>query len=109
VRKRFNVSPEKVAEWLALVGDDDALPGIAGIGAKGATGLLETHGSIERALAEVAAIPGRTGNALRAGLEAIPRELARARLDRARPLPRPLAELGYAPPAAAPLNNRETN
>jgi DNA polymerase I len=106
VRKRFNVPPEKVAEWLALVGDDDALPGIAGIGAKGATGLIEAHGSIERALEEVASIPGRTGNALRAGLAEIPRELARARLDRARPLPRPLAELGYAPPAAAPLNAR---
>ncbi len=104
VQKRFLVEPAKVAGWLALVGDDDALPGVAGIGAKGATSLIEAHGSVERALEAAATIPGRTGNALRAGLEAIPRELARARLDRARPLPRPLAELGYAPPAAAQLN-----
>jgi hypothetical protein len=37
VQKRFLVPPAQVAEWLALVGDDDALPGIAGLGAKGAT------------------------------------------------------------------------
>jgi len=104
VHKRFLVEPARVAEWLALVGDDDALPGIAGIGAKGATSLIEAHGSVERALEAVASIPGRTGNALRAALEEIPRELARARLDRTRPLPRPLAELAYAPPAAASLN-----
>ena len=36
VHKRFLVPPSQVAEWLALVGDDDALPGVAGIGAKGA-------------------------------------------------------------------------
>ncbi len=104
VQKRFLVEPAKVAEWLALVGDDDALPGVAGIGAKGATSLIETFGSVPRALEAAASIPGRTGNAVRAGLEAIPRELARARLDRARPLPRPLDALGYAPPDAAQLN-----
>jgi DNA polymerase-1 len=106
VQKRFTVPPDKSAEWLALVGDDDALPGIAGIGAKGATGLIEAHGSIEAAVAAAASITGRTGNALRAALAEIPRELARARLDRTRPLPVPLAELPYARPAAADLNAR---
>jgi DNA polymerase I len=104
VQKRFLVPPAQAAEWLALVGDDDALPGIAGIGAKGATSLLEAHGSVERALEAAASIHGRTGNALRAALAEIPRELLRARLDRARPLPRPLAELAYALPDPAALN-----
>ncbi|HWO21001.1 MAG TPA: DNA polymerase [Kofleriaceae bacterium] len=104
VQKRFQVPPAHAAEWLALVGDDDALPGIAGIGAKGATGLIETYGSVERALSAAASIPGRAGNAVRAAQEEIPRELLRARLDRARPLPRPLADLAYAPPDAAALN-----
>jgi len=40
VQKRFLVPASQVAEWLALVGDDDALPGVAGIGAKGAAGLV---------------------------------------------------------------------
>ena len=104
VQKRFAVPPAQMAEWLALVGDEDAMPGIAGIGAKGATTLLEAHGSIEGALAALDAIKGRLGNALRAGREQIAREIARARLDRGRPLPVPLDDLAFAPPTAAATN-----
>jgi DNA polymerase-1 len=105
VVKRFGVPPAKVGEWLALVGNpDDGLPGVAGIGAKGATGLLEKYSSVAAALADLDAIGGRTGNALRAAGDAIGVELARAKLERDRPLPRPLAELVYARPAAAPVN-----
>ncbi|HEY5935135.1 MAG TPA: DNA polymerase [Kofleriaceae bacterium] len=105
VEKRFNVPPSQVAEWLALVGNpDDGLPGIAGIGAKGASGLLKEHGSVAVALAAIDSLGGRAGNALRAGREQIPAELARAWLDRDRALPVPLAELPYLPPAAATLN-----
>ena len=46
VLKRFAVPPAQVAEWLALVGDEDVLPGVAGIGAKGATGLLTTRDAL---------------------------------------------------------------
>jgi DNA polymerase-1 len=104
VQKRFSVPPAKVAEWLALVGDDDALPGVKGIGAKGATTLIEAHGSIEGALAAVDSIAGRLGNALRAARDEVPRELARSRLDTNRPLPVALDALTYAPPAAVSLN-----
>ncbi len=104
VMKRFAVPPTQIAEWLALVGDEDALPGIAGIGAKGATTLLETYGSIDAGLAALDQIKGRLGNALRAGRDQVPVELSLARLDLHRPLPQPLDELGYSPPAAAGLN-----
>src|SRR5438270_862079 len=53
VQKRFNVPPANVGEWLALVGDDsgnEVLPGIKGIGAKGATALIQAHGSIASAM-----------------------------------------------------------
>ncbi|MEO7729980.1 MAG: 5'-3' exonuclease H3TH domain-containing protein, partial [Kofleriaceae bacterium] len=103
VHKRFTVAPAQVAEWLALVGDDDALPGVKGIGAKGATQLIETYGSIEAALAGLDAMTGRLGNALRAVQGDVPRELARARLDD-RPLPVALEALGYASPPAGPRN-----
>jgi DNA polymerase-1 len=106
VHKRFGVGPDKVAEWLAVVGDEDALPGVKGLGAKGATTLIESHGSITAALAAADAMPGRLGNVLRAAQGDIPRELARARLDVTRPLPVPLDALSYRPPAAGPLNER---
>ncbi|MBX3155361.1 MAG: hypothetical protein KF773_05145 [Deltaproteobacteria bacterium] len=104
VKKRFAVGPDRVAEWLALVGDEDALPGIAGIGAKGATGLLETYGSVAEAMAHLANVKGRTGNALRAAVDQVPVELARARLDTARPLPVPLSDLAWQPCSAATIN-----
>ena len=98
VRKRFEVGPAQVAEWLALVGDDTTLPGIKGIGKKGATTLLETYGSMAVALAGIDAIKGRTGNALRASVEAVERELQRAQLARDRALPVPLTDLAYQAP-----------
>ncbi len=104
VQKRFFVPPSQVAEWLALVGDEDALPGVTGIGAKGATGLLETYGSVAQAVASGDAIAGRAGKALRAELEAVHRELARARLDTGRVLPVAHTGLAYTPPEPATRN-----
>jgi len=104
VQKRFMVPPAKVAEWLGLVGDDDQLPGVKGIGAKGATELLETYGSMDAAMAALDTMKGRLGNALRAAKDSVPVELARARLDQSRPLPTPLDALVYASPDATALN-----
>ena len=95
--KRFGVQPDAVAGWLALVGDDDALPGVKGLGAKGATTLIETYGSVDAALAQADAMEGRLGKAVRAAREDIPKELARATLDTSRALPLPLADAAYAP------------
>lgn len=107
VKKRFGVSPNALSEWLAVVGDDsgnEVLPGIAGIGAKGATSLVEAYGSITEAMAKLEGIEGRLGKALRSAREEVSRELARARLDRARSLPLPLDALGWAPQPEKALN-----
>jgi DNA polymerase I len=104
VHKRFTVNPMQVAGWLALVGDEDSLPGVKGIGAKGATTLIETYGSVAAALQQIDTIEGRPGKALRAVQDDVPRELARATLDGARPLPKPLTELTFEAPSAAALN-----
>ena len=49
VRKKFGVIPELIPDYLALVGDSaDGYPGIAGIGPKGAAGLLSRYGKIEK-------------------------------------------------------------
>lgn len=48
VREKFGVAPGQMADYLALVGDSsDNVPGVKGIGAKGAVKLLEEFGSIE--------------------------------------------------------------
>ncbi len=104
VRKRFEVAPDKVAGWLALVGDRATLPGVHGVGKKGASTLVAEHGSVEAALANVDTIDGRTGKALRANLEDARVQLSRAQLDTGRALPIPLDALTYEAPAAAELN-----
>lgn len=48
VRSRFGVDPERIPDFLALVGDAaDGYPGIAGIGRIGAARLINEHGPIE--------------------------------------------------------------
>ncbi len=104
VQKRFGVLPPRVGEWLALVGDEDQLPGVKGIGAKGATELLAQHATLEAALGALDPLPGRIGKALRAELEVLPAKLAQARLDATRPLPTPWTALDWTAPSAATLN-----
>lgn len=104
VRKRFGVEPSLVGDWLALVGDDDLVPGVEGVGAKGATQLLEAHGSVEAAVAALDSLTGRARKALETAREELPVHLARARLRTDAPLPRPLTQCTFDPPGAAKLN-----
>ena len=46
--RNIGVSPERIPDYLALVGDaSDGYPGISGIGSKGAAGLIDRFGRIE--------------------------------------------------------------
>jgi len=48
VRARYGVDPERIPDFLALVGDAaDGYPGIAGIGPVGAAGLIARYGPLE--------------------------------------------------------------
>jgi 5'-3' exonuclease len=48
VRAKFGVDPDRIPDYLALVGDSaDGYPGISGIGPKGAASLIERYGAIE--------------------------------------------------------------
>jgi 5'-3' exonuclease len=48
VKEKFGVTPARIPDYLALVGDAaDGYPGIAGIGAKTAARLIEKHGALE--------------------------------------------------------------
>jgi exodeoxyribonuclease III len=52
VRARYGVDPSQVPDFIALRGDpSDKLPGAPGVGATGASTLLQRYGSLEAALA----------------------------------------------------------
>ena len=70
--ERLGVSADRVVDYLALVGDKaDNVPGVKGIGDKGALALVEKYGTIESMLEHVAEIePTRLRNALMADADA---------------------------------------
>ena len=85
VKERFGVGPEKVVEVLGLMGDtSDNIPGVPGIGPKGALRLIEQFGGIEQILAHPEQIHNaRVREAILANAEQarMSRELARIRTD----------------------------
>ena len=91
VRRRFGIQPVQVVDLLALMGDKtDDIPGVPGIGEKGALGLLQHLGGIDAIYADldaVVSLPLRGAKALRNRLEAgrelamLSRELATIRTD----------------------------
>lgn len=66
VHERLGVPAEHVIDYLALVGDTaDNVPGVKGIGSKGALALVERWGSVENMLEHLSEIePTRARNAL---------------------------------------------
>jgi DNA polymerase-1 len=89
VKLKFDVFPEQIVDYLALVGDSsDNIPGIDKVGPKTAAKLLNQYGTLDVLIARVAEIEGKVGDNLRAGLEtlALSRSLARLRIDLELPL-----------------------
>ena len=65
VRKKWGVPPSQFVDLLALVGDKvDNIPGVPGIGEKGASELLAKYGDLDGVLAHVGELKGRTKSAL---------------------------------------------
>lgn len=57
VKAKFGVGPEKIADYLALIGDaSDNIPGLSGVGPKTAVKWIEKHGNLEGILAAAALI-----------------------------------------------------
>ncbi len=73
VKEKFDVWPEQIVDYLALVGDSsDNIPGVPGVGPKTAAPLLQHFGSLEalyERLSEVAQVPMRGAKQLAPKLE----------------------------------------
>ncbi|NUM89818.1 MAG: DNA polymerase I, partial [Bdellovibrionales bacterium] len=67
VKEKLGVPPPLVADYLGIVGDSsDNIPGVRGVGPKGAVSLLEEFGSLENVYAN---LPAVKKDAIRAKLE----------------------------------------
>ena len=84
VKAKFDVYPEQIIDYLALVGDSsDNIPGIEKVGPKTAAKWLGQYGTLDNLVAHAAEISGKVGENLRAGLATLElsRKLATIRTD----------------------------
>lgn len=84
VQQKFGVPVAALGDWLALAGDDaDDIPGVRGIGPKGATRLLQAYATLERVLREAAPLQGAVAKSLRdqAALARLSRQLVSFKTD----------------------------
>jgi DNA polymerase-1 len=99
VKNKFDVWPEQIIDYLALVGDSsDNIPGIDKVGPKTAAKWLGQYSTLDKLVADAANVGGKVGENLRAGLGTLElaRKLATIRTDVALPLS--LDELKRRPP-----------
>ncbi len=85
VKDKMGVYPEQIMDFLSLIGDSsDNIPGVAGIGPKGAQNLLEEFGSLENILANAPAIKNKrsqTAIATHADMARLSKELVKIVCD----------------------------
>jgi DNA polymerase-1 len=84
VKARFDVWPEQIIDYLALVGDSsDNIPGVPRVGAKTAAKWLNAYESADGIVASADEIKGKVGDSLREHVEQLrlSQDLATIRLD----------------------------
>ncbi|NCF52581.1 DNA polymerase I [Gammaproteobacteria bacterium] len=84
VKRKFDVYPEQIIDYLALVGDSsDNIPGVPKVGPKTAAKWLNQYGSADAIIEHADEIAGKVGESLRENIEQLrlSRELATIRLD----------------------------
>jgi len=94
VRAKFGVPPERIVDYLALIGDTvDNVPGVPKVGPKTAVKWLAQYGSLDGVIAAATDIGGVVGENLRQTLDFLPlgKKLVTVRCDLELPLA--LAEL----------------
>ncbi|MDX1454762.1 MAG: DNA polymerase I [Gammaproteobacteria bacterium] len=84
VKEKFDVWPEQIIDYLALVGDSsDNIPGVPKVGPKTAAKWLAEYESVDKLLEHADDIKGKVGESLRENIEQLKlsRELATIRCD----------------------------
>ena len=84
VKKKFDVFPEQIIDYLALVGDSsDNIPGVPRVGAKTAAKWLNQYGTVAAIIENAEDIEGKVGESLRENLDRLKlsQELATIRQD----------------------------
>ena len=94
VKAKFGVPPERIIDYLALVGDtSDGIPGVPKVGPKTAVKWLEAWGSLDAIVAHAAEIGGAVGENLRQHLGFLPLGIKLVTVVCDLPLPQTVTDL----------------
>ena len=73
VREKFGVAPDRIIDYLALVGDNvDNIPGVPKVGPKTAVKWLDNYGDLDTLIERADEVGGAVGNRLRENLDVLP-------------------------------------
>ncbi|MCR9261621.1 MAG: DNA polymerase I [Pseudomonadaceae bacterium] len=84
VAEKFGVPPERIIDYLALVGDSvDNIPGVPKVGPKTAAKWLKQFGTLDDIMSRAEEVGGKVGENLRGSLDQLPlsKELATIKCD----------------------------
>ena len=99
VKAKFDVYPEQIVDYLALVGDSsDNIPGVPKVGPKTAAKWLNEFSSLDRIVEHQAEIKGKVGESLRENAENLDLSRRLATIDRDLDLPPDTARLRRSAP-----------
>src|SRR5262245_44965162 len=99
VKAKFDVLPEQIVDYLALVGDSsDNIPGVPKVGPKTAAKWLNEYGSADGLVARAKDVAGKVGESLRDNLATLELSRKLATIRRDLDLPRAPADLLRSPP-----------
>ncbi len=109
VKAKFDVWPEQIVDYLALVGDaSDNIPGVPKVGPKTAAKWLAQYQSADGIIEHAHEIEGKVGENLRSGLETLALSRKLATLDTNVDLPLSLDDLTPQPVDTAALQELYT-
>jgi DNA polymerase-1 len=99
VKAKFDVFPEQIVDYLALVGDSsDNIPGVTGVGPKTAAKWLNQYQTLDSLISNAASIAGKVGENLRGELPMLELSRKLATIDTAVPLTLHAEELSAGRP-----------
>ena len=99
VKAKFGVPPERIVDYLALVGDtSDGVPGVSKVGPKTAVKWLDAYGSLDAIVAHAGEIGGAVGENLRKHLDFLPLGVKLVTVVRDVPLPAHVTDLAPQAP-----------
>jgi len=98
VQAKFGVPPDRIVDYLALVGDAiDNIPGVTGVGPGFAAKWIQQYGSLDELIRNAQQITGTRGDNLRKALDWLPKARQLLTVKRDVPLPVQIEDLALKP------------